>query len=135
MSVFKPIIPEGMEAFYNDYQFAPAVRSGDLLIVSGQLGFDDDGSIPADPTAQINKAFQAIGHILASEGLGFGHVIAIDSFHVGDVHEQLELFIAEKANFIPEPHPAWTAVGVTGLALPEAVVEVKVTARISDCPD
>jgi len=131
MSVFKPIVPEGMEAFYNDYQFAPAVRSGDLVIISGQLGFDDDGSIPADPAAQINKAFGAIGYILSSEGMDFSHVIAIDSFHVGDVHAQMELFIAEKARFIPEPHPAWTAVGVAGLALPEAVVEVKVTARIA----
>ena len=27
MSIFTPIIPQGMETYYNDYQFAPAVRS------------------------------------------------------------------------------------------------------------
>ena len=130
MNVFEPIVPEGMESFYDDYQFSPAVRSGDLLIVSGQLGFNEDGSIPADPATQMRKAFEAIGYILASEGVGFSHIIAIDSFHVGDVHGQMELFIAEKAAFIPAPHPAWTAIGVSGLALSEAVVEIKVTARV-----
>ena len=42
MSVFTPVVPEGMEAFYNDYQFSPAVKCGDFLIISGQLGFDAD---------------------------------------------------------------------------------------------
>ena len=131
MSIFTPIIPQGMETYYNDYQFAPAVRSGDLMIISGQLGFNPDGSLPSEPASQINNAFQAIGYILQSEGLDFSHIIAIDSFHVGDMHQQFELMIGEKAKFIAEPHPAWTAVGVASLALSEAVVEIKVTARIA----
>ena len=131
MSSFTPIIPDGMESFYNDYQFAPAVKSGDLMIISGQLGFADDGSIPDDPGKQMKNAFNAIGYILASEGLNFSNVIAIDSFHVGDMHEAFEQFIAAKAEFIPEPHPSWTALGVAGLALPEAKVEIKVTVRMN----
>lgn len=119
-----------MEAYYNDYQFAPAVRSGELLIISGQLGFCPDGTLSADPARQINNAFQAIGYILQSQGLDFSHIIAIDSFHVGDMCEHFKLTIAEKAKFIAEPHPAWTAVTVAGLALPQAKVEIKVTARI-----
>ncbi len=129
MSVFTPVIPEGMESLYNDYQFAPAVRTGDFLIISGQLGFDPDGSLPADVGQQIANAFVAIGHILAFEGLTFANVVSIDSFHVGDIHAQFEAMIAEKAKVISEPHPAWTAVGVSALALPEAVVEIKVTAK------
>ncbi len=132
MTSFTPIVPEGMEAYYQDYQFAPAVRSGDLVVISGQLGFDADGSLPEDPRIQMNNAFQAIGHILKSQDLGFGHVIAIDSFHVGDMHAHFEMMIGEKAKFIPEPHPAWTAVAVAGLALPEAKVEIKATARTVD---
>ncbi|QCY09433.1 RidA family protein [Pseudomonas sp. MPC6] len=132
MSTFIPVIPKGMETYYNDYQFSPAVRSGDLLIISGQLGFNPDGSLPEDPANQINNAFQAIGYILQSEALDFSNIIAIDSFHIGDMHKQFELMIGEKAKFIAEPHPAWTAVGVASLAMPEAVVEIKVTARVVD---
>ena len=86
MSIFTPVIPEGMESFYNDYQFSPAVRSGEFLIISGQLGFDPDGSLPADAGQQIANAFSAIGHILASAGMGFSNIVSIDSFHVGDMH-------------------------------------------------
>ena len=131
MSSFTPIIPEGMEPFYNDYQFAPAVRAGDLIIISGQLGFDDDGSLPDDAAAQMANAFGAIAYILESQGLDASHIIAIDSFHVGDCHDAFEKMIAVKAQHIPAPHPAWTAVSVAGLALPEAVVEIKVTALAS----
>ena len=130
MSVFTPVVPEGMETYYNDYQFSPAVRSGDLLIISGQLGFNEDGALPEDPAAQMANAFAAIGYILQSEGLDFGNIISLDSFHVGDMHAHFEQMIGEKAKFIPEPHPAWTAVGVASLALPEALVEIKATARI-----
>ena len=52
MSIFTPVVPEGMETYYDDYQFSPAVRCGDLLIISGQLGFDPDGSLPDDPAKQ-----------------------------------------------------------------------------------
>ena len=131
MSAFTPVIPEGMEAYYDDYKFAPAVRAGDLLIVSGQLGFDADGTLPADPGAQMRNAFAAIGHVLQSQGLGFDSIVSLDSFHVGDVHEAFLPMIEAKAEFIPEPHPAWTAVWVSGLALPEARVEIKVTARFT----
>ena len=130
MSVFTPVVPEGMESFYNDYQFSPAVKCGEFLIISGQLGFDADGSLPADVSKQIANAFAAIGQILSSEGMGFANIVTIDSFHVGDMHHHFEAMIAEKANYIPEPHPGWTAVGVAGLALPEALVEIKVTARM-----
>jgi enamine deaminase RidA (YjgF/YER057c/UK114 family) len=61
--------------------------------------------------------------------MDYSNIVSIDSFHVGDLHAHFETMIAEKAKVIPEPHPAWTAVGVVALALPEAVVEIKVTAR------
>ena len=132
MSVFEPIVPEGMEIFnvmYDDYYFAPAVRSGDLVIISGQIGFGADGSIPDDISQQVHNTFEMIGRVLESAGLNFSHVVCLDSFHVGDMHEHMEAFIQERAKFIHKPYPAWTAVGVTGLALPEAKVEIKVSAR------
>ncbi len=131
MSVFTPVVPEGMEAFYNDYQFSPAVKCGDFLIISGQLGFDADGSLPSDVNQQMANAFAAIGQILSSQGLDFANIVTIDSFHVGDMHSHFEAMIAEKARYISEPHPGWTAVAVAGLALPEALVEIKVMASLS----
>ena len=44
--------------------------------------------------------------------------------------DDLHTFAAVKAEFFPENFPAWTVVGVTALALPELLVEVKSTAVI-----
>ena len=35
-----------------------------------------------------------------------------------------------KDRFIKDPFPAWTAIGTTELALPGALVEIRVTARV-----
>ena len=126
--LFSPVIPEGMQSFYDDYQFAPAIRAGNLLIISGQLGFNENGTLPDNAMEQMENAFGAVGLILASAQMGFENVISIDSFHVGDCHEAFEQMIGVKAKFIPPPHPAWTAVSVAGFALPEAKVELKITA-------
>ena len=32
------VIPKGMEAYYNDFHFAPAIKDGDRLYCSGQIG-------------------------------------------------------------------------------------------------
>ena len=61
----------------------------------------------------------------------------INSFHVwtggnfeGDQSVQLSAFIAVKDEFMPPPHPAWTAIGTTGLAIPTGVVEIQVIAHL-----
>ena len=43
---------------------------------------------------------------------------------------QTFVFMKVKDEFVRTPYPAWTAVGVTELARPNALIEVKVTARV-----
>ena len=95
-----------------------------------KLVFGADGSIRKGIGQQIYNTFEMIARVLESAKLNFGHVICLDSFHV--VHEHMEAFIQERAKFIQKPYPTWTAFGVTGLALPEAKVEIKVSARPED---
>ena len=132
MSEFVPIIPEGMEDYYNEYKFAPATRCGDIVTVSGQIGFGKDGTIPTDVSSQIANAFAAIDSILQAAGGSLAHIYAINSYHVGDCHEHFELMIVEKSKILSEPHPAWTAISVAGLALPDAKVEIGVSACIPE---
>ena len=40
MSDREPIIPSGMQAVYDNIHYAPAVRVGDTLYISGQIGRD-----------------------------------------------------------------------------------------------
>jgi enamine deaminase RidA (YjgF/YER057c/UK114 family) len=39
-------------------------------------------------------------------------------------------FMRVKSEFIPDKYPAWTAIGVTELVLPQLLVEVRATAVI-----
>jgi enamine deaminase RidA (YjgF/YER057c/UK114 family) len=55
------------------------------------------------------------------------------SYHVGlRGHEEAVLRIA--GEFIPAPFPAWTAVGVTELWPPEALIEISCVAVLPDGP-
>ena len=53
----EPIFPPGRKALYDQYGYSPAIRSGDLLFVSGQVGSRDDGSPHPDFAAQVEQAF------------------------------------------------------------------------------
>ena len=43
---------------------------------------------------------------------------------------QLAMFNAVKSEFMKAPHPAWTAVGTTGLLNPHGIVEVQMIAKV-----
>ena len=68
-----------------------------------------------------------MGRILEAAGLGFDDVLELTTFHVG-LRDHLRAFLAVKDEFLQAPWPAWTAIGVSELAVPGARVEIKVTA-------
>jgi len=123
------VIPASMRAMYESFHFAAAARSGDLLICSGQLGTGPDGRAIADPAAQFAAAFANLRAVLAEAGLDFSDVIEITTFHVG-LTQHLGTFMRAKDAVLPEPYPAWTAIGITELAVPGCLVEIRATAQL-----
>jgi len=121
------ILPEANRRAYENFHYAPAVRVGDILIFSGQIGLDDHGKVPADPEAEFRNAWHAIGKILNEAGLDYGHIVEYTSYHVG-LQANLATFMKIRDEFIQAPWPAWTAIGVSELAVPGARVEVRVMA-------
>jgi enamine deaminase RidA (YjgF/YER057c/UK114 family) len=69
--------------------------------------------------------------VLAAAKLDFGDVVELTTFHVG-LREHLGTFVAVKDRYLEAPYPAWTAIGVVELAVPGALVEIRVTARLRD---
>ncbi len=122
------VIPDGMQNFYDQFHFAPAMRSGKTLYCSGQVGNGPDGQLDPDPAVQITAAFENVARVLAEAGASFENVVEMTTFHV-DFNEHIGIFMQVKDGFVKEPYPAWTAVGVTELAF-GAMVEIKVTARL-----
>jgi enamine deaminase RidA (YjgF/YER057c/UK114 family) len=117
-----------MKPIHDAYHFAPAVIDGDHLRCSGMIGLRPDLTVPEDPSDQFTLAFENLRGLLAEAGLTFADVVELTTYHVG-LHAHVETFGAVKDRFMSEPYPAWTAVGVSELAVPGALVEIQVTAR------
>jgi enamine deaminase RidA (YjgF/YER057c/UK114 family) len=125
----KRIIPASMKAFYDSYHFAPAVVDGDHLRCSGVIGIEADGTCSGDPEKQFTKAFESLGEVLAEAGISAASITEMTTFHVG-LQEHMNTFLKVKDRFVKEPYPAWTAIGITELAVPGGLVEIRVTARM-----
>ena len=125
------LVPAGMEMAYDNFHFAPAVRTGRWLRCSGQLGTDEKFQAIAEPEAQFAQAFENVKRVLAAAKLDFGDVVEMTTFHVG-LRQHLGTFTQVKDRYLAAPYPAWTAIGVVELAVPGALVEIRVTARLRD---
>jgi enamine deaminase RidA (YjgF/YER057c/UK114 family) len=123
------LIPEGMEMAYDRFHFAPAVRAGNWLRCSGQLGTDASFRAIAEPEAQFVQAFENVKSVLEAAKADFRDVVEMTTFHVG-LREHLGTFVRVKDRYLEAPYPAWTAIGVVELAAPGALVEIRVTARL-----
>ena len=113
------IFPAGRHALYEAHGYSAAIRSGDLLFLSGQVGSRPDGSPEPDLKA-----------VLRAAGCGLDDIVDVTTFHT-DPERQFETIMAVKnRHFGAPPHPNWTAVGVTWLAGFD--FEIKVIARIPE---
>lgn len=120
--------PDGV--LYDRFHFSQAVRHGDLLLCSGQIGTQADGSVPAEFVDEARNAWAAVGRVLAAAGTDYGAIIEFTSYHVG-LQQTLPDFMVARDEVLREPWPAWTAIGVAELAVPGARLEIRVTARLS----
>ena len=123
------VVPKGMEMAHDQFHFAPAVRTGKWLRCSGQLGTDERFRAIAEPEAQFVQAFENVKSVLAAAKVDFRDVVELTTFHVG-LREHLSTFMKVKDRYLEAPYPAWTAIGVVELAVPDALVEIRVTARL-----
>ena len=122
------IFPANRHALYDAHKYSAAIRSGDLLFVSGQVGSRDDGSPEPVYADQVRRAFANLRAVLAAANCTFDDVVDVTSFHT-DPASQFETMMAIRAEEIgAPPYPAWTAVGVTWLVGFD--FELKVIARI-----
>ena len=129
MDIKNVVTPKGMENFYDRFHFAPAIRDRDRLYCSGVIGIGADGKAPADPEAQFVQAFESLKSVLSAAGVSFADVIDVTTFHVG-LQANMRTFTKVKDRYLTAAYPAWTAIGVSELAFPGALVEIKVIARL-----
>jgi enamine deaminase RidA (YjgF/YER057c/UK114 family) len=128
MSKRDAVFPAGRQALYEVNRYSAAIRSGDLLFFSGQVGSREDGSPEPDFAKQVQRAFDNLAAVLKAAGCTFDDVVDVTTFHT-DPQAQFETIAAVRNKVIGEPpYPNWTAVGVNWLAGFD--FEIKVIARI-----
>lgn len=127
-----PIFPAGRQALYEINRYSAAIRSGDLLFVSGQVGSREDGSPEPVFAKQVELAFDNLAAVLKAAGCDFDDVVDVTTFHT-DPQNQFDVVQAVRSKVLGEqPYPNWTAVGVNWLAGFD--FEIKVIARIPPKP-
>ena len=127
MSDREPIIPAGMEAVYDNIRYAPAVRVGNTVYVSGQIGRDENMQLVEEKEAQFVQTFENIKKVLAAAGASFDDVVDVTSFHT-DMRD-LPLYMKVRDRYFTRNFPAWTAIGAAQLCgQPGYFLEVKAVA-------
>lgn len=123
----RQVIPPAMQAMYDAYHFAPATRVGDIIWVSGQVGLDASMHPGEGMEAQARLAFENLRSVLEAAGASLADVVELTTFHT-DLRGEMAAFTKVKDALFPDRYPSWTAVGVTQLAMPEFLVEVRAVA-------
>ncbi len=121
------IVPDNWRRTYESGHYAPAVRVGNMLFLSGVVGTSRDG--PNDITAQSRRVFERMVNVLEGAGADLGDIVSLTTYHV-DMGETVRPFMEVKDEFILDPYPTWTAVGVERLFGETALLEVAAVAVI-----
>ncbi|HIF94460.1 MAG: Rid family hydrolase [Myxococcales bacterium] len=118
------IVPKSSRKTYESWHFAPAVRHGDLIFCSGVIGQGDT------PEEEFRSAWESLGEILREAGVGFEDIID-STLYIVDLAKHAGAMAEVKDEFIKEPYPASTWIGISSLVIPGTRAEIKVTARKS----
>lgn len=124
------VFPARRHSLYAEHRYSAAIRSGDLLFVSGQVGSREDGTPEPDFQQQVRLAFDNLHATLAAAGCTFDDIIDVTSFHTDPEKQFEDIMTVKNEIFSALPYPTWTAVGVTWLAGFD--FEIKVIARIPE---
>lgn len=116
------IVPDEARKTYENWHFAPAVVHGDLVFVSGVVG---SGESAED---EFRNAWQSLGRTLEAAGVGYEDIVDT-TLYIVDLQNNTRAMAKVKDEFIKEPYPASTWIGITELVISGARAEIKVIAR------
>jgi len=121
--------PPALQGGADQYHLSQALRVGDMVWVSGQVGFDPSAMVvPPSMSAQTRLAFQNLKSVLESAGATMADLVEL-TVYATDITELTD-FGTIKDEFVPAPYPAVTAVQISQLVLPTLKIEMKAVAVV-----
>lgn len=136
---FTEEVPQQRTGYNSPWHYSHAIRAGDFVYISGVIiGADGNDSLPISRDRfreHTERVFELIQHYLSTAGASLANVVKINTFHVLDgrnasltIDEQALVIAETNAKYAVEPHPAWTAVGTSGLFSQRGIVEIEMVA-------
>ncbi len=116
---------------YEPFFLSQGIRVGDLVFISGQAGYADDGRIVAGGfRAQGEQAFSNLDRALVAGGSNLNNVAKVTIFltDMSNFGEIVEL----RRKYFSEPYPADSIVEVSSLYTPEAMIEIEAVAVVTE---
>ncbi|HEY2447175.1 MAG TPA: RidA family protein [Rhizomicrobium sp.] len=113
--------------------YSNGVVEGGSLFVSGQVGWDENGSFPSDLVAQIRKALENVRAVIEAAGAKPAQIVRL-TWYVTDrqVYKQRRAEIgATYREVIGRHFPAMSVVEVSGLIEDDAKVEIEATVALA----
>ncbi len=95
--------------------FSSAVRTGNLLFLSGQVGTDGTGLVAGGIRAEVRQAMENIRGVLEASGSALSRVVKCTVFlaDIADYAAMNEVY----RSFFPQDPPARSTIAASGLAL------------------
>ena len=115
--------PQNIHAPLGSYSHQIEVKGNErLLVLSGQVGMRQDGTVPEDPLEQIDVAFENIFRNLRAAGMEVSDVVKITYYLVGEIDtaKRREVVLSK----LQGNQPCSTLLYVAGLASPIYKVEI-----------
>nr|MBI3612256.1 RidA family protein [Nitrospirota bacterium] len=115
----------------NEFGYAQGVKAGPVIYVAGQMSLDDTGTVVGigNTEAQMRQAYANVRKVLSQFNAEMGDVLE-ETLYVTDMLAALTAASKVRREVYPgQPAVASTIVQVQRLALKDALVEIRVTAR------
>ena len=114
--------PQDVHAPLGSYSHQVEVQNEHILLISGQVGMRQDGTIPEDPYEQIDIAFENIIRNLRAANMDVIDLIKLTYYLVGefDTTRRREIVVSK----LQGHQPCSTLLFVAALASPQLRVEI-----------
>jgi len=99
------------------------------LVLSGQLGMMEDGTVPDDPMRQLDVAFDNVVRNLQAAGMEIEDLVKLTIYLVGEFDVQQRRAVI--SSYLKEPYPCVTLLMIAALATPIYKVEIEAWAAQS----
>ncbi|HWX03054.1 RidA family protein [Collimonas sp.] len=121
------IVPPAMQGIVERAGYVPAVKVGATVFCAGQVGRTADLEVIADPEEQFLACWENLRVLLQAADCTFEDVVDMTTYHV-QMSQHMSVFREVKNRVFPRGTCAWTAIGVSDLAHPGLLVEIKCVA-------